>query len=195
MKLSSLRVGNIKGRLRLALGVLNRSADENIKQRRKRCTSTNISLSAWLEKANWFGVVGPPLETFRVEHRIVIQFDRLIALARGIPKGRKVQDFDVSARVLDYPGLLQGAGDKRHTGAPNAEHFGDILLGKVKLIAAPQVGRPQKPSSQSALKMVRGVAGRRLLGLREQGLLVRADQRENTRVLLSESLEVLEVAG
>ena len=67
------------------------------------------------------------------------RFDCLIAFARGVLQGRKVDDLDTPAAVPDETGLLERIRHHRDAGAPNPEHLAEKLLRELQIVTALQV--------------------------------------------------------
>ena len=78
----------------------------------------------------------------------------------------------MTAAITDETSLLQSAGRKRHAGTTDTQHFGEELLGERNVIVAEQIIASKQPAREPCLQCVGGIAGCRLLCLRQNKLPV-----------------------
>src|SRR5882757_10652995 len=107
----------------------------------------------------------------QAEQPIRLRFKRLVALARAVPQSLQIEHADVSP-VADQAGLLQGIGHDRDARSPHPQHLPEKFLRERDIFAVQQVAAAQQPARRARLERVGGVAGRGLLGLRQDELLV-----------------------
>ena len=111
----------------------------------------------------------------RAQQLAVLPFHRFIAFAGALAETLDIQYLNFTARVPDHPGFLKSAGNRGHAGALDAQHLRQKFLRKWKVIASRQVSRAQHPPTKTSINFMVCHAGRRLLGLGEERLLVPHD--------------------
>ena len=120
-------------------------------------------------------------------------FDRAVALAAAFPQSFHVQDANIAPPVLDQPCLLQRPGDNRNARPPDADHLSKKLLRERQFVAIREVAHPHQPAAHPSFHRMTGVAGRRLLRLRKQYLLVTDNDRAKSRVIVGNGAEAVGV--
>lgn len=107
-----------------------------------------------------------------LQQPIPVGFDDPKAFAGCFFQTFRVINFYLPTVIADDAGLLKSMGDDRYGVALHAYHSRQQFLGQRQGFAVAQLARTQQPARQARLDRVRRIAGGRLLGFRQQGLLV-----------------------
>lgn len=98
-----------------------------------------------------------------------------IAFARACAQSVDIEEPKSSPPALDQPRLAQAVRDSGYARPPDAQHFGDVVLRQVEIVAIRDVAAPQQPAREPGLDGMGRIARRALLRLGQQEMLVQGD--------------------